>query len=98
MRVRRVVENRWELGMHKELLDELMDAGLQFSLHDCERVEAVGRRIYGERAVLLGLLTDCAAVLRTIDPDDSDEAEKLTDLLGAIDRAIEPSRHQGALL
>lgn len=41
---------------------------------------------------------DCAAVLRTIDPDDSDEAEKLADLLGAIDRAQAPSRHQGALL
>ena len=84
--------------MHKELLDELMDARLQFSLRDCERVEAVGRRIDGERAVLLGLLTDCAAVLRTIDPDDSDEAEKLAELLAAIDRAQAPSRHQGALL
>lgn len=52
----------------------------------------------GERAVLLGLLTDCAAVLRTIDPDDSDEAGKLTDLLAAIDRAQAPDRHQGALL
>lgn len=52
----------------------------------------------GERAVLLGLLTDCAAVLRTIDPDDSDEAEKLADLLGAIDSAQAPSRHKGALL
>lgn len=48
--------------------------------------------------VLLGLLTDCAAVLRTIDPDDSDEAEKLAALLGAIDRAQAPSRHQGELL
>ena len=52
----------------------------------------------GERGVLLGLLTDCAAVLRTIDPDDSDDAEKLADLLGAIDRAQAPSRHKGALL
>jgi len=84
--------------MHKELLDELMDAGLQFSLRDCERAEAVGRRIDGERAVLLGLLTDCAAVLRTIDPEDTDEALKLGDLLRAIDRAQAPSRHQGSLL
>lgn len=84
--------------MQKKLLDELMDAGLQFSLRDCERVEAVGRRIDGEHAVLLGLLTDCAAVLRTIDPDDSEEAEKLADLLGSIDKAQAPSRHQGALL
>jgi hypothetical protein len=47
----------------------------------------------GENVVLLGLLTDCAAVLRTIDPDDSDEAEKLAELLGAIDRAQAPTRH-----
>lgn len=52
----------------------------------------------GERAVLLGLLTDCAAVLRTVDPEDADEALKLGDLLRAIDRAQAPSRHQGALL
>lgn len=83
---------------HKELLDELMDAGLQFSLHDCERVEAVGRRIDGELAVLLGLLTDCAAVLRTIDADDTSESEMMADLLKAIDRALEPSRHKGDLL
>lgn len=55
-------------------------------------------RLDGERAVLLGLLTDCAAVLRTIDPDDSYEAGKLADLLTAIDRAQAPDRHQGALL
>ncbi len=55
-------------------------------------------RLRGESAVLLGLLTDCAAVLRTIDGEDTDEAEKLRDLLSAIDRAQAPSRHQGALL
>lgn len=84
--------------MQKELLDELMDAGLQFSLRDCEKVDAVGRRINGEKSVLLGLLTDCGAVLRTIDPENSDEAEKLADLLSAIDRAQAPTRHKGALL
>ena len=52
----------------------------------------------GENAVLLGLLTDCAAVIKTIEGEDSDEAEKLHDLLAAIDRAIDPSRHKGALL
>lgn len=52
----------------------------------------------GESAVLLGLLTDCASVLRTIDPDNSDEAERLADLLRHIDRAQSPSRHKGALL
>lgn len=55
-------------------------------------------RLRGESAVLLGLLTDCAAVLRTIDGEDTDEAEKLRDLLSAIDRAQAPHRHKGALL
>lgn len=52
----------------------------------------------GENAVLLGLLTDCAAVIKTIEDENSDEAENLNDLLSAIGRAIEPSRHKGALL
>jgi len=47
---------------------------------------------------LIGLLTDCAAVIKTIEGEDSDEAEKLRDLLAAIDRAIDPSRHKVALL
>ncbi len=55
-------------------------------------------RLRGEIAVLLGLLTDCAAVLRTIDGEDTDEAEKLRDSLSAIDRAQAPHRHEGALL
>ena len=61
---------------------------------DVKAIEA----LEGENAVLLGLLTDCAAVLRTVDPEDDDEGEMLKSLLGAIDRAQEPSRHQGALL
>ena len=52
-------------------------------------------RLRGSNAVLLGLLTDCNAVLRTIECDDSDEAEKLDALRSAIDRAQAPSRHQG---
>jgi len=55
-------------------------------------------RLRGENAVLLGLLSDCTAVLRTIEGEDSDEAEKLRDLLTSIDRAHAPHRHQGALL
>jgi len=84
--------------MDKALLDELIDARLQFSLRDCEKVEAVGSHIDAQFAVLLGLLTDCAAVLRTIDPEDSDESEKLRNLLESIDRAQAPSRHKGPLL
>ncbi len=55
-------------------------------------------RLRGESAVLLGLLADCNAVLRTIDPDDCDEAERLADLRHAIYCAQTPSTHQGALL
>ena len=84
--------------MHKELLDELMDARLQFSLRDCERVEAVGRRRDAERAVLLDLLGECYNVISTIEPEDGDEAEQLRAVLDAIDRVQSPSRHQGALL
>jgi hypothetical protein len=49
-------------------------------------------RLRGENAVLLGLLADCAAVIRTIEGEDSDEAEKLRDLLTAIDKAQDPHR------
>ena len=80
------------------LLDELWDAGFKLSGPECDKVDEIGRRIEGEHAVLMGLLTDCAAVLRTIDPDDSDEADQLSALLGAIDRAQTPSRHKGPLL
>jgi hypothetical protein len=54
--------------------------------------------IAGEKAVLLGLLTDCAAVIKTIEGEDDWVHEKLNSLLAAIDRAVEPSRHKGALL
>ena len=55
-------------------------------------------KLRGENAVLLGLLGDAAGVIRSIDPEDSDEAEKLRELLAAIDRVQAPERHQGALL
>ena len=42
-------------------------------------------------AVLLSLLADCAAVLRTIEPDDRDEADNLHALLGRIERAMNPN-------
>lgn len=34
----------------------------------------------GVNSVLISLLNDCAEVLRTIDPDDSDEADRLNNL------------------
>ena len=80
------------------LLDELWDFGFKLNSAECDKVDEIGRRIEGEQAVLLGLLTDCAAVLRTVEPDDNDEAEKLHDLLVAIQKAQEPSRHIGPLL
>lgn len=52
----------------------------------------------GENAVLIGLLADCAAVIKTIEGEEYWVHEKLNSLLYAIDRAIEPSRHKGALL
>lgn len=52
----------------------------------------------GDAGVLLGLLTDCAAVLRTIDPEDSDEDGKLRDILDAIDKAQSLHRYYGALI
>lgn len=61
-------------------------------------LEVEVREISGGAGVYMSLLMDCIAVLHTIDPDDSDEAEKLRDLLDAIDRALEPTRHKGALL
>ena len=42
--------------------------------------------------------TNLAELRRTIDGEDTDEAEKLRDLLSAIDRAQAPHRHKGALL
>ncbi|MCC7463320.1 MAG: hypothetical protein IT480_12775 [Gammaproteobacteria bacterium] len=53
-------------------------------------------RLRGEHAVLMELLGSAADVLRNIDPDDSDEAERLHKLLGAIERA--QSRRGGSLL
>lgn len=55
-------------------------------------------RLRGENAVLLGLLGDAAGVIRSIDPEDGDEAEQLREMLEAIDRAQDPHRHEGALL
>jgi len=51
-----------------------------------------------ERDVLLDLLGKCYNVISTIEPEDSDKAEQLRAVLDAIDLAIEPDRHKGALL
>ena len=49
-------------------------------------------------AVLINLLHECQMVLKTIEPERSDERVNFDLLLGAIDRAIDPSRHRGSLL
>jgi len=55
-------------------------------------------RLRGENTVLRKLLGECAAVLATLDEDDSDEAETLADLLVAIDVALLATETEGALL
>lgn len=51
----------------------------------------------GQAVVLRRLLADALAVLRTIEPDDTDEAERLESLCAAVALAIQPKR-EGALL
>lgn len=63
-----------------------------------DEAQADAARFNGENAVLLGLLTECNSVLRTIDPDDCDEAENLADLRHAIYCAQATGQHKGALL
>ena len=78
--------------------DQMRDYAAAVSAADNAALREEVREISGGVGVLMGILVDCAAVLRTIDPDDSDEVERLRDLLDAIDRALEPSRHKGELL
>lgn len=92
-----MVEKREELGMDL-LLHNLRTIGS----HHCdgtvgEEAAQEIEQLRGENAVLLGLLTDCAAVIRTIDAD-GDEGEELRELLRAIDGVQEPNRHKGSLL
>jgi len=81
-----------------ELLHVLWDAGLKLTGPECDKVDAIAKRMAGERAVLLELLGECYNVIATIDPEDGDEAEQLRAVLDAIDLAIEHDRHKGALL
>ena len=78
--------------MSDKLLDKLLDLGLQFSLADCEKIDAIqlgeATRLRGENAVLRELLRKCNAVLLTIEPDDAEEHEAIGDLSDAIERAI----------
>ena len=51
----------------------------------------------GQAVVLRRLLADALAVLRTIEPDDTDEAERLESLCAAMALAVQPKR-EGTLL
>lgn len=51
----------------------------------------------GQAVVLRRLLADALAVLRTIEPDDTDEAERLESLCAAVALALQPKR-EGTLL
>jgi hypothetical protein len=55
-------------------------------------------KLRGENAVLAGLLRDCDEVLATIEADDGDEAEKVSDLRMALAYALDPYKREGTLL
>jgi hypothetical protein len=59
---------------------------------DAEIVE-----LRGQAVVLRRLLSDALAVLRTIEPDDSDESYRLESLCAAVAMALQPKRN-GTLL
>jgi len=86
-----------EIAQLRQYLDAAQRRGEELRAQ-VAALEVEVREISGGAGVYMSLLMDCIAVLHTIDPDDSDEAEKLRDLLDAIDRALEPTRHKGALL
>lgn len=52
----------------------------------------------GESNVLARLLREAEAILVTLDPEDSDELEKLADLRVAIIYALDPYKREGTLL
>ena len=52
----------------------------------------------GERAVLCGILADCASQMEQINPDETWEPERWRGLLIAIGIALVPERRKGELL
>jgi hypothetical protein len=76
------------------LLDELWDAGFKLNGPECDKVDEIGRRIEGERAVLVELLGECYNIIASIEPEDGDEAEQLRAVLDAIERT-QPGNAQG---
>lgn len=67
---------------------------------DDERLDEADAEIAdlrGQAVVLRRLLAEALAVLRTIEPDDTCEAERLESLCAAMERALQPKR-AGTLL
>lgn len=62
-----------------------------------DEADAEIAELRGQAVVLRRLLADALAVLRTIEPDDTDEAERLESLCAAVALALQPKR-KGALL
>ncbi|MBA3588319.1 hypothetical protein [Methylibium sp.] len=81
----------------ERLLDEAQTHAYTEGRRD-EREERDEQELRGENAVLAGLLRDCDAVMETIEPDDSEEGEKLSDLRMALAYALDPYKREGTLL
>jgi len=62
-----------------------------------DEAEAELADLRGQAVVLRRLLADALAVLRTIEPEDTNETEQLEILCTAVARALQPQR-KGALL
>jgi len=62
-----------------------------------DEADAEIANLRGQAVVLRRLLADCLSVLRSIEPDDTDEAERLENLCAAVALALQP-KHEGALL
>lgn len=67
------------------------------SVETAELLKSIAE-LTGEANTLAGILCDCYVVLETIVPDDSDEAERLSDLRMAITYALDPYKREGTLL
>lgn len=88
--------NRWRRGLdawHEDAQPNPQEVGRNID-DVCDELE----RLRGESTVFIGLLVDCAAVIRTIEGENSDESDALHDLLDKIDMAIDSHRHRGTLI
>lgn len=74
---------------HAELIAEIMDSRIPKNEREhaaCAEIE----RQRGECLVLADIIRDCDAVLATIEPENDDEAERLSDLRRQIAYALAP--------